>query len=234
MLSIIIPTLNEEDYLLVLLESIKKQDFTDYEIIISDAGSKDKTIETAKKYGCKIVGGGLPAIGRNNGAKVAQGDVLFFLDADTLLPDNFLTNALKEFKLKKTDIASFGFDSHSKNKFFHLMLNFYNKMIVLCEKKLPYAAIGILITRNLFDKINGYDESLKLSEDHDLARRAVQYGKFGVIKSVRIFVSDRRFKEDGYIIITIKYFLSESHNFFIGPIKSDIFNYKFNHYKDKK
>ena len=63
MLSIVIPALNEEKYLPLLLESIKRQSFFDYEIILADAGSKDKTIEIAKKYNCVIVGGGLPANG---------------------------------------------------------------------------------------------------------------------------------------------------------------------------
>ena len=83
MLSIIIPALNEENYLPLLLESIKKQDFKDYEIIVADAGPKDKTVQIAKNYGCKIAPGGLPAKGRNQGAKIAQGDLLLFITADT-------------------------------------------------------------------------------------------------------------------------------------------------------
>lgn len=55
MLSIIIPTLNEEKYLPRLLDSIYKQDFKNYEIIVSDAGSSDKTFEVAKRYGTKFI-----------------------------------------------------------------------------------------------------------------------------------------------------------------------------------
>jgi len=83
MLSIIIPTLNEEKYLPFLLSSIKEQNFKDYEIILSDAGSEDRTIEIAKSYGCRVVKGGLPAKGRNQGARAAAGDLLLFLDSDT-------------------------------------------------------------------------------------------------------------------------------------------------------
>ncbi len=234
MVSIIIPTLNEEDYLPLLLESIKKQDFKDYQVIVADAGSKDTTREIAKSYGCNVVEGGLPSKGRNNGAKVASGDLLFFLDADTVLPRDFLKKTLREFNDRKIDIASFCFDSYSKNKFFHLMLDFYNNVIIALGKKLPYSAIGILVKNQLFETLNGYNEDLKLSEDHDLARRAVHYGKFGTIRSSHILVSDRRFKQDGWFQTTIKYFLSELHVAFIGPVTSDIFNYKFNHYKDEK
>src|SRR3990167_832659 len=173
MLSIIIPTLNEKDYLPVLLESIKKQHFKDYEIIVADAGSKDKTIEIAKKYNCIITSGGLPAKGRNSGAKIAKGDLLFFLDSDTSLPINFLKRTLKEFNIRKLDIAGFCFNSQSEKNIFHFMLDFYNKIIIILEKKIPYSVIGVLIKKDLFDKLNGYDESLKLSEDRDLGKRAL-------------------------------------------------------------
>jgi glycosyltransferase involved in cell wall biosynthesis len=77
-ISIIIPTKNEETCLPKLLDSIKSQDFPDYEIIIADANSTDKTREIAKSYGCIVVDGGLPAVGRNRGAEVANGEILLF------------------------------------------------------------------------------------------------------------------------------------------------------------
>ena len=78
MLSIIIPTLNEEKLLSLLLKEIKKQNFLDYEIIVADANSGDKTVEIAKSFGCKIVKGGLPPKGRNEGAK-SLGEMYFYL-----------------------------------------------------------------------------------------------------------------------------------------------------------
>ena len=101
MLSIIIPALNEEKYLPILLSQIKKQNFSGgkYEIIVADAGSKDKTVEIAKSYGCKVVPGGLPPKARNEGAKKARGELFLFLDADVVLPENSLEKFLKEFYL---------------------------------------------------------------------------------------------------------------------------------------
>lgn len=235
MLSIIIPTLNEEEYLPKVLDSIKKQAFSDYEIIVSDAGSTDKTVEIAQKYGCRVVEGGLPARGRNNGAKAAKGDVLFFLDADTELSDNFLEESLKEFNERQIDIASFCLVPNPSTKISSLLMNtFYNKMIIATEKILPHSAVGILIKKPLFEKLNGYDENIKLAEDHDLGRRAQKEGKFGILRSAEILVSDRRFKKDGWANVGMKYLLCELHIIFIGPVTSDIFNYKFNHYKESK
>lgn len=237
MISIIIPTLNEERYLPLLLESIKKQKFSDYEIILADAGSIDKTIEIAKKYGCRIVPGGSPAKGRNEGAKTAKGKDLFFLDADTVLPENFLKNAIKEFNERELDLASFCLVPLPKNKITTFLLNFfYNQPIVLLESALPHAATGILSKKSLFKKAGGFDEDVKLAEDHYLARRA-QYAfgaKIGIIRSTKLFVSDRRFKTDGWLSVAIRYFLCELHLIFLGPVRSDVFKYKFNHYNQPK
>ena len=234
MLSIVIPTLNEEKHLLVLLESIKKQDFKNYEIIIADAGSKDKTLEIAKKYDCKIVKGGSPAQGRNNGAGTAKGDSLLFLDADVFLPEKTFGKVLKEFKKRKLKIATFFLMPSEKEKASNFFFTFfYNIPIFLLEKILPHAAMGILIEKKLFKKLNGFDEKIKLAEDHDLARRAGKLGKYGILRSAKLYVSDRRFKKEGWLKTYSKYLLAEGHMILIGPVKSDIFKYKFNHYLKK-
>ncbi len=245
MISIIIPALNEEKYLSLLLESIKKQKFPfgsaqgrqDYEIILADAGSKDKTLEIAKKYGCIITPGGLPAKGRNLGAKVAKGELLFFLDADTVLPDNFLKKALSEFNERNLGLASFCLVPFPRSKISYFFMNiFYNQPIILLENTLPHSAVGILIKKDLFEKLSGYDEDIKLAEDHDLGRRAQKLfgAKTGIIKSTEIFVSDRRFRTEGWLSVGLKCLLCELHLIFIGPVKTDIFNYKFDHYENKK
>lgn len=236
MLSIITPSLDEEKYLPLLLGSIKKQGFLDYEMILADAGSTDKTVEIAKKYGCKVIPGGLPAKGRNEGAKIAKGDLLFFVDADVVLPDDFFKKVFVEFKSRNLEFASFCLIPLPKSRVSKFVLNiFYNLPIVLMENALPHAATGILVKKELFDKLGGFDEDVKLAEDHYLARRATKLfnARFGIIKSTEIFVSDRRFKTDGWFSTGIKFLLCELHLIFIGPVKSDIFKYKFGHYKNK-
>jgi len=99
MLSVIIPTLNEAGYLFLLLDSIKKQSFKDYEIIIVDAGSADKTVDFVKNNGYRVISiegpAGFPASSRNAGAKIARGSLFFFLDGDSVLPsEHFLQKTL--------------------------------------------------------------------------------------------------------------------------------------------
>lgn len=237
MLSIIIPTLNEEKHLKKLLQSIKRQDFDNYEIIIADNNSKDKTLEIAKKYKCKIVKGGSPAEGRNNAAKVAKGERLLFLDADVILPEKVFGKILKEFKKKKLKIATFflaPIEKEKKKKLSSFFFTFfYNIPIFLLEKILPHAAMGILIEKKLFNKLDGYDEEITLAEDHDLARRAGKLGKYGILKSTKLYVSDRRFEKEGWFKTYSKYLLCEGHMIFIGPVKKDIFKYGFDHLKNK-
>ncbi len=233
MISIIIPTLNEEKYLPLLLTSIKKQRFSDYEIIIADAVSRDGTLDIAKRSNLNIVLGGLPARGKNNGAKNAKGDILLFLDADIVLPENFFGRTLGEFKTRNLDIGSFGLLPIKENKLYHFLFQyFYNLPIIMLEKILPHAAAGIMIKKEIFEKAKGFDEEIKIAEDHDLVRRGIKFGRYGILKSAKIFVSDRRFRQDGWLGTSLKYVFCEFHMIFLGPVKSDIFKYKFGHYKN--
>ncbi len=233
MLSIIIPTLNEEESLALLLESIKKQEFADnHEIIVADANSKDRTTKIAKSYGCRILEGGSPAKGKNNGAKVAKGDMLLFIDADAVLPDNFLQQALKEFKQRNLDMASFCQKPRTQQEFKILLFNiFYNWPILILERIIPHASQGILVKKTIHKRNKGFDESIKLAEDHSYVRKAKKLGKYGIIHSVRILTSLRRFEKDGWVRTYLKYIVAEIYMLLIGDIRSDIFRYRFNHYK---
>ncbi len=231
MLSIIIPTLNEEKYLPLLIKSIKKQNLADYEIIVADAGSEDKTTEIAKNYGCKVTIGGLPAKGRNNGAKIAQGDPFLFIDADIILPEKFLEKILDEFQKNNLEIATCLLKPKDGSKFLEFIFNFfYNWPILVLEKILPHASHLILVKKEIHNK-RGFDEEIKLGEDHIYAREKAKIGKFGILKSDKVLIFPRRFKKEGLVRTYLKYILAEFHLVFLGPIKSDVFKYRFNRYR---
>ncbi|NBS41768.1 glycosyltransferase family 2 protein, partial [bacterium] len=97
MLTIVIPTKNEEADLPILLESIKKQTLQPKEVIVADANSTDRTREIAAAYGARVVEGGMPGPGRNRGAEAAKTDLILFLDADVELRDSeFLEKSVGE------------------------------------------------------------------------------------------------------------------------------------------
>ena len=227
MLSIIIPCLNEEKYLPILLEQIKKQSFTDYEIIVADAGSKDKTREIAKNYNCRIVQGGLPAKSRNEGAKIAQGDIFLFMDADNIfLPQNFFATLLAGFKKRNLDIASFPIcpDCNGFDKFAYGIYNFWAK---LTQKFIAHATNSILVKKTIHQKINGFDEDITIAEDHYYARQGAKIAKFGFISTESVLTSCRRFIRDGRLKTYLIYLLAAIHMFFVGKITSDIYDYRF-------
>jgi len=229
LLSIIIPTLNEEKSLSNLLRSINKQVGVRFEIIVADNNSKDSTRQIASSYDAKVVSGGPPSQARNNGALAARGDTLLFLDADVILPaPDFLKKNLSEFKRHKFDMATCAFCPMSEkiiDRLFHQVANFYIRKVNLL---LPHApGFCIFIRKKVHDRIDGFDEDLKLAEDHDYAKRAGKVAKLGFLKSYPILVSVRRFKRDGHFNVAAKYILCEMHMILKGPVRSDIFKYRF-------
>ena len=233
MLSIIIPTLNEDKLLPRLLESLEKQDIGEYEIIVADAGSDDRTLDIAREYDCKLVQGGTPAKGRNNGAKAASGDILLFLDADVVV-DSHLAEALQEFDYRGLDVAScyLTVDRSRVGKFLFEVL--YNLPIRLLENTLPHGADFILVKRYLHTKIGGFNEEVKITEDHVYVRGAAKLGKFGLLRSIKVATSPRRYEISGTLRVCIIFLVLELHIVLFGPVKSDIFMYRFGNYDDEK
>ena len=232
MLSIIIPSLNEEKYLPLLLRSIKRQNFSDYEIILADAGSTDKTKDIARQYGCIVIEGGLVAKGRNNGAKIARGDILLFLDSDVILPAEFLKNASDEFKSKKLGVAGFAMRAIGGNVIDGLVFNIFNAFAMVVGKLSPHVVAAIMSQKKVHEQIGGFDESITFLEDYSYAIKASKVSKYKFL-NVPFYTSVRRFKKDGRIKTYLRYALAEIYIIFFGPIKSDIFKYRFNHYEEK-
>jgi GT2 family glycosyltransferase len=108
---------------------------------------------------------------------------------------------------------------------------FYNWPILILEKILAHATQAILVKKEVFEKVKGFDEEIKFAEDHNLVRRVSKIGRFGIIKSVKIPASLRRFEKDGWVLTYFRYILAELYMVFIGDIKKEMFKYKFGHYK---
>jgi glycosyltransferase involved in cell wall biosynthesis len=231
MLSVVIPTLNEEKYLPLLLGSLAEQTYRNFEVIVADAGSKDSTRDIASSAGCRVIQGGMPGKGRNEGARVANGEWLLFLDADVILQPHFLKALTDEVQAKRLDVASCAIEPLNGNKVDKALHGVVNVYFKATQKFWPHApGFCILVKKEIHNKIKGFDEKIQFAEDHDYVRRAGRIARFAYIKKVKIPVSIRRLEKDGRFIIGLKYFLAEIHLIFIGPIKSNIFNYKFGHF----
>lgn len=235
-LSIIIPTYNEEQYLPYLLETIVAQTWRDFEVIVADNNSTDKTRQLAREFGARIVDGGLPGVGRNRGAATAQGDLLLFLDADIILPaSDFLEKAVQEIEERRLDIATCYLLPMSEKLVDQIMHGAYNKYMKLMSEASPHMpGFCIFSSRQVYEQVGGFDESVTLAEDHDFAKRAKEVGEYGILTSYKIPVSVRRFDRDGRAKIATKYVLCELYMWTRGKVKSDIFKYRYGYNGDNK
>ena len=234
-ISIIIPTYNEEDYLPNLLDSIKRQNFDGYEVIVADANSTDRTLEIAESYGCIVVDGGLPAVGRNNGARVAKGEYLLFLDSDLELTDDYLRNVLYEFRMEHLGIAITKMKPMSdkiEDKIFH---DFANYFMIGVENIKPHGAgcYGIITKKSLHDECGGFDESLTFGEDTDYIERLAEKERFKVLRNAKIGVSTRRLEEEGIVTLIRQYGKSTVNDFLGKRTDAEDLNYNFGHGHEK-
>lgn len=235
-ISIIIPTYNEEEFLPNLLASIERQQFEDMEVIIADAHSADRTVEIAKSYGCKIVPGGLPATGRNNGAEVARGELLLFLDADSVLTNNYISSAVEEFELHNLGIAITQIVPLEKgfiNQISHEFANYMTKQISHIK---PHGAgcYGILTYKSLHEKVGGFDEKVDFGEDTDYIERIGKISRFKVLDNPRLLISTRRLEEEGLKDITLKYAKSTAKQMVGKKVTLDELDYSFEHGVQRK
>ncbi|MEX0920733.1 MAG: glycosyltransferase [Candidatus Pacearchaeota archaeon] len=214
-ISVIIPCKNEERYLSKILKFLSSQEkITNLEIIVSiSPDTTDKTEEIARKYGARIVKGGLPATVRNKGAKHSSFDILFFLDADTYSNSRtFLLRALMEFNSKNLDVAGTLLSPEYKGDglkktFYEKLYEFENKIFVKKENsKKPKMQSGMFVRRKAFNKLNGFREGL-FGEDSDFAERAVDKGmNFGILKKCgKLKNSVRRYEDKGILRMLSKY-----------------------------
>lgn len=211
MLSIIIPTLNEEIVIKRTITALRVMSSISYEIIISDGHSIDKTVEIAKKYADKVVehdGKTRQNIsqGRNAGAAAAKGEILVFLDADSRIenPDIFFAEALKQFNINSKLV---GFTV--KVKVFpdnatladNIIFGILNMMLILRNNFLHIGASTgefQMIRKTAFDFLNGFREDLIAGEDFDMFFRLSKVGRTMLCPKLTIFHSGRRAHKIGW------------------------------------
>jgi glycosyltransferase involved in cell wall biosynthesis len=228
-ISIVIPTLNEEVLLPKLLDSIFSQGFADYEIIVADAHSTDHTREIAISRGCRVVDGGKPAAGRNAGARAANGEFLFFFDADVVLPEGFIRTVYDEMQDKYLDLATCAIrplSDYQLDRIIHRMMN----LAVLLNLWIDPKAFGfcIFVTKRLFERVNGFDETIFVAEDSDFVKRASAFRSLHYLNAAHIMVSVRRFEKEGRFAYMKKGIKLNLHRTFRGEIRNDeVVDYEF-------
>ncbi|MEL7128308.1 MAG: TIGR04283 family arsenosugar biosynthesis glycosyltransferase [Pseudomonadota bacterium] len=218
-LSIIIPTLNEEQALPATLQSVADLVPQPLEVILVDGGSSDRTIELARNAGLKIVHG--QPTGRasqmNAGAAIASGDHLCFLHADTSLPKDFVS--LVQQTLENNRIALAGFVSimrgPEKLRWFTTAHNFvktwyapllFRPISFFKGCRLLFGDQVLTCRSSDFNAIKGFDPHQTVMEEADFCLRMSRSGR-GVVRQInrKVWSSDRRVAEWGALLANCTY-----------------------------
>lgn len=197
-LSIIIPTLNEEQVLGTTLARLRDQE--NCEVIVVDGGSSDTTLALAESGGCRTISS---AKGRgtqmNAGAAAAKGKVLLFLHADTLLPDSFSRLILDAVRLPSFVAGAFSLAIDSPTRRLATVAWFANMRSRLLQ--LPYGDQALFVTRDAFNAVGGFPE-MAIMEDYVFIRKIQKEGKI-IILPERATTSARRWQNIGVMRTTL-------------------------------
>lgn len=233
--SIIIPAHNEERNIGTLLDTIAKQSYIDFEVIVSDSDSEDETCKVIEGYRNKLPSLALleekmqnVSAARNNGAKYAQGEYLIFFDADVFIEKHFLKEVKHHIQLDHPTMMAMWNRPSPPSWRGRLIFGVMNRLVHVLQNTHPAAnGPGIIMKRSLFESINGFDQTIFFGEDYDIVKRAHEKG--GIMKvytNPLFFVSTRRFEKEGVIVSLYKSVTALLHQLLFGPVRKPIFKYE--------
>jgi len=222
-ISLFIPTRNEGKYIGTTLAQFEPfWEKYDLEIIVSDAHSTDGTVEIVEHFAqlsgqrVKLVQAGLGkqniAIGCNTGAAIAKAPLLLRIDADVRIPDKeFFFEKVFDFFEKNPDFVGatvpiwvYPEEAISADKIYHIMMNAIIRGSFWLKAPLAKGECQ-LVRRSAFEKIGGYKEHLTAGEDCNLFYRLQGLGRIAYLRKLRIHHSPRRFRQYGYLRLTVIY-----------------------------
>ena len=223
-ISVVIPAYNEESAIQPCLESIKKQTYKDYDIIVVNAESTDKTAEVSSRYTDKVITAktGSPGPARNLGVKSSGSEVIAFTDADTIVADNWLSEIARIFEDPKVVGAGGVLRPLDARLLDKVMFKINSDLWYRFTAVFGFYQLGTpncAYRRNAFLSAGGFDEKLSMLEDTELSIRMKKYGKMVIDKRMVVYNSARRFKQEGYIRVFLRYF-KEYINLFMGKAVS--------------
>ncbi len=214
MISIIVPTLNEEESLRFLLRSLRRQTLSDFEILVVDGGSKDKTVDVAKKYKVTtiVLHGGREFKSRNIGAGLAKGEILLFTCADVIMPKDLIEKVYEKFEGNHRIIAASGpgtpYDTHIIGK---VEYGVYNALrYILSKLPRPFKRFSsstnfLVVRKNSFERVGGFDPK-DINADGLLGRNLSKLGDVAFCLNMHVFISARRMNKMGFLNFNRHYF----------------------------
>ncbi len=217
--SIVIPALNEEKYLPLLLSDLATQSWHDFEVLVIDGNSDDGTVKTAltftKKMSLTVETAAQRNVSfqRNLGAKKALGEWIIFMDADNRIPSYFLLGIKYQLE-KKPSIRVFtcAIDSRAYTIKDKPLIDFSNMFMEMYTKINPVATGALIGTHESVLQNTHFDEKITLAEDHDFVIRAQKAGfPLEFFGEPAFTYSLRRFQRDGTLTTLRSYSKAHLH-----------------------
>jgi glycosyltransferase involved in cell wall biosynthesis len=205
-ISAIIPAYNEEKMIKDAILSLKEQQFPkkDFEIVVIDDGSSDRTSEIAKKYADKVVKqkNSGPYIARNRGAKIAKGEILVFIDADTRVEKNFFKEIMRTMMDEKIVGGQPIVRISDCNLFVNFTYNFCQNIVQwiiqsLGMKKLVLLTACCFYRKKILLEEKGFRKFV--FDDTEMSFRMIKNGKFKFLKRTHAKTSGRKMNSFGMI-----------------------------------
>lgn len=232
-ISVIIPTLNEEERIGTLLKTLTHQTYAPTEIIVVDGNSTDQTQSIVRKYKqARVLTVKNPSPGRQRtaGGKEAKGEILFFLDADVEIQSDTIDRLMNEFERKRLAIAVPLYSPSSENISIRLVYGIFNILFFLLQFFQPSGAgSAIIVRKDVFRKVGGFKPDHHY-DDIVFIRKAASYGTFRQIR-IPVTVSSRRFEQYGILRMTFHYAILSVLFFFGLYSTAEKLQYEFGNYK---
>jgi len=206
-ISLIIPAFNEEKNLPRLFKTIKNQDFKgNFEIIVVDNNSTDKTAQIAKRLGARVVKEKIQGIGpaKNRGCLEARGKILAICDADNLLPPHWLSTIWKSFSQSKEIVGVSGsvFISEIPKPISYILWFLYLAFLKLIKR---LEGCNMAFRKDAFLKVGGFTKGVKFGENIDISEKLKKVGKIVISSKLFVYFSPRRYQKQGWIKGTLPY-----------------------------
>ena len=202
-ISVVIPAFNEEKYLPACLEALKKQTFKNYELIVVDNNSTDKTAQIAKKFGARVVKekkqGMIPA--RERGFREARAEIIARTDADTVVSPDWLKIIYTTFQKYPDVIAITGSWLSPTRKIPHKIFMDLSYLLSVKLGKLMSGHVflsgpNMALKKSAWKKIKVITDDKKVHEDYDLSTHLAKVGKIIYVKNLKVFFSLRKVTEN--------------------------------------
>lgn len=195
-ISVIIPTLNEEDHLLQAIGRARAG--FNVEVIVADGGSQDRTLE--KTLGARLLECSQGrAAQQNEGAKVASGDILLFLHADTILPDQWDWVVRETLADPAVALGAFTFKIREQMRGLKFIEDTTNKRSR--ERQMPFGDQGLFMRKETFEQAGGFPD-MPIMEDYALVRVLRRLGEVVTVSEAAI-TSGRRWQQHGVFKVTL-------------------------------